>query len=83
MGPLDPKPSTFHKTPATEKLIYNPGSTKIRKGHCPHMLFYGRLQIAQEIGYGFSHGWLMSGTGVSGLTWSNINQIFEITHSAK
>ena len=24
VGPLDPQPSTFHKTPATEKLIYNP-----------------------------------------------------------
>ena len=24
MGPPDPEPSTFHKTSATEKLIYNP-----------------------------------------------------------
>ena len=25
MGPSDPEPSTFQKTQATEKLIYNPG----------------------------------------------------------
>ena len=28
MGPPDPQPSTFHKTPATEKLIYNPVSSQ-------------------------------------------------------